>query len=314
MVAEDPARVDTHQHVVPPSYAAWLRDLGMRAGGLPIPTWSAGAAIDMMDDHGIRVGILSISTPGVHLGNDIEARAKAREVNEFAAGVVRDHPERFGFFATLTLPDVDGSLAEAAYALDELHADGVVLLANNAGIYLGDPAFDALFDELQRRNVVVFVHPSAPMGLEPVPGLPAYAVDFLLDTTRAAVKLAASGTLERCPDVKIILSHAGGFLPYAAYRVAPMCSATFDVDEGLARLKRFYFDVALSASPTALPALLAFAQPDHVLYGSDWPYAPTPVVSRFTKGLDSYPLEESQRRSLDHGTAEHLFHRIRRVM
>ena len=215
-----PRRIDTHHHIVPAAYAAWLKRKGMAAGGLPIPEWSADAAIALMDKYGIQTAILSVSTPGVNLGDDAEARAKAREVNEHAAELARKHPSRFGFFATLCLPDVRGSLDEVAYAFDKLRADGVILLANSRGIYLGDSRFDPLFDELNRRKVVVFVHPSILYGNEPPEGLPPFIADFLLDTTRAAIRLAGSGTLDRCPDLKVILSHAGGFVPYAAHRIA----------------------------------------------------------------------------------------------
>jgi predicted TIM-barrel fold metal-dependent hydrolase len=153
-------RIDTHNHVVPPTYAAWLKKKGIAAGGLPIPDWNLDAAISLMDKFRIQTSNMSISTPGVHLGDDSEAREKAREVNEYAAEVVRKHPSRFGFFATLCLPDVKGSIDELAYAFDKRHADGVVLLANSRGIYLGERVFDPLFDELNKRNAVVFVHPS----------------------------------------------------------------------------------------------------------------------------------------------------------
>ena len=157
-------RIDTHHHVVPPAYAEWLRASGQEAGGLPIPSWTEEAALSLMDAHEIEMSILSVSTPGAHLGDDREARRIAREVNEFAADVVARNPGRFGFFATLTLPDVEGSIAEAAYALDTLKADGVVLLANTHGQYLGAPELERLFAELDRRNTVVFVHPSVLPG------------------------------------------------------------------------------------------------------------------------------------------------------
>ncbi len=303
-------RIDTHQHIVPASYAAWLKRTGMEAGGLPIPGWSADSAIAILDKYRIQTAILSVSTPGVHLGDDAEAREKAREVNEFAADVVGKHPARFGFFATLCLPDLKGSLEELTYALDKLHADGVVLLANSRGIYLGDKRFDTLFDELNRRKAVVFVHPSYLFGVEPLQGMPPFVADFLLDTTRAAVRLAGSGTLDRCPDIKVILSHAGGFVPYAAHRIAGAASPKRDFAEGIAQLQKFYFDIALSGSPTALPSLFALAKPDHVLYGSDWPYAADPIVGAFTGMYEKYSISDAQRTSIDRGTAEALFPRL----
>jgi 6-methylsalicylate decarboxylase len=304
-------RIDTHHHVVPASYAAWLKRKGVEAGGLPIPDWSLDSTLALMDKYRIQTAILSVSTPGVHLGDDVEARDKAREVNEFAADLAREHPARFGFFATLCLPDVKGSLDELTHAFDELHADGVVLLANSRGIYLGDRLFDPLFDELNRRKAVVFVHPSFLYGVEPLQGLPPFITDFLLDTTRAAVRLAGSGTLDRCPDLKIILSHAGGFVPYAAYRLAGTASPKRDFVEGIEQLQKFYFDVALSGSPTALPSLLAFAKPDHIFYGSDWPYAADAIVGMFTGMYEKYSMSDAQRASIDRGNAQALFARLR---
>jgi predicted TIM-barrel fold metal-dependent hydrolase len=306
-------RIDTHHHVVPPEYAAWLRSRGVAAGGLPIPDWSRDSALALMDKVGVGTAILSVSTPGVHLGDEGEARAWARRVNEYAEEVVRERPDRFGFFATLCLPDVDGSLAELAFAFDALHADGVVLLANSRGVYLGDRRLDPIFDELERRSAVVFVHPSPLPGSEPLPGLPPFVADFLLDTTRAAIRLAGSGTLDRCPSLRVILSHAGGFVPYAAHRIAVAASPVRNPADGLAQLGKFYFDTALSGSPTALPSLLAFAAPGHVVFGSDWPYAPEGVVGAFTDGYERYAIDDGRRESIDRGAAERLFPRLGRL-
>ena len=303
------ARIDTHQHIVPPAYADWLERRGVTAGGLPIPQWSVEGALDLMDHAGIQAGVLSVSTPGVHLGDDVEARQMARQVNEVAAGVVAGQPQRFGFFATLTLPDVEGAIAEAAYAFDTLHADGVVLLANVRGTYLGDATIEPLMAELNRRKAVVFVHPSE-LPAPPLPGIPPFAADFLLDTTRAAINMARAGWLERYADLKIILSHAGGFVPYAAERIARICAPDGSTQDGIARLRRYYFDTALSSSPYALPSLLAFADPTHITYGSDWPYAPKPRSLHFTRLLDEYPLDAAQRQAIDRGNAQKLFARF----
>lgn len=306
-------RIDVHQHVIPPAYAAWLRAKGVQdAGGRELPEWSAEEALRVMDAHGIERAILSVSTPGVALvageRDDAEARAMARTVNEFAATLVRDHPECFGFFATLALPDLDGALAEAAHALDVLGASGVVLLANAGGRYLGEPEDEALFAELERRGAVVFVHPSVLPGPS-VPGVPPFAADFLLDTTRAAHRLVRSGIVRRHPDLKIILAHAGGFLPYASHRlmVTLLAEGGRSPDELMEDLRSFYFDTALSA-PAALPSLLAFARPGHVLFGSDWPYAPAPAVSYFTGQLDAYAgIDDTGHAAIDRTSALALF-------
>ena len=309
-------RIDVHQHVVPPAYAAWLRAKGLHdAGGREIPAWSAEDALAVMDAHDVATAILSVSTPGVRVDPSergaAEARAMARSVNEFAATVVRDHPGRFGFFATLTLPDVDGALAELAYAFDVLGAAGVILLANTLGRYLGDAADEPLLAELDRRHAVVFVHPSTLPG-PTVPGVPAFAADFLLDTTRAAYRLVQNGALRRFPNLKIILSHAGGFVPYASHRLmaALLAEGGRTPADVLDDLRSFYFDTALSGSPAALPSLLAFAKPGRVLFGSDWPYAPAPVVSYFTGQLDAYEaLDADGHAAIDRGNAAALFPR-----
>ena len=225
-------------------------------------------------------------------------------MNEYAAEVVRSAPDRFGFFATLCLPDLDGSVVELEHALDRLGADGVVLLANSRGVYLGDRVLDPLFDELDRRHARVFVHPSHLHGVEPLRGMPPFVADFLLDTTRAAIRLAGSGTLERCPNVEIILSHAGGFVPYAAHRFAAFASPRRDPADGIEQLRKFYFDTALSGSPTAFPSLLAFAAPGHVLFGCDWPYAPDASVAYFTRMYESHIADGEARASIDRKAAE----------
>jgi len=306
------ARIDVHQHVVPPAYSAWLRSKGLHAaGGREIPAWSSDEALAVMDDNRIATAILSVSTPGVHLNPDATrdpvARAKAREMNEFAANVAAQHPQRFGFFATLCLPDVEGSLTELAYAFDTLHASGVILLANAHGQYLGVPEHEALFVELARRAAVVFVHPSALPGPS-VDGIPPFAADFLLDTTRAAFLLVRNGVVQRYPALKIILAHAGGFVPYASHRlaVAIMAETQRSPLEVLDDFASFYFDTALSGSPAALPSLLAFAKPGHVLFGSDWPFAPAPAVSFFTGQLDAYRLDQAGRDAINFRNAEAL--------
>ncbi|MGB8214802.1 MAG: amidohydrolase family protein [Anaerolineales bacterium] len=316
-------RIDTHQHYIPPSYAKWLSSQGIRPGDIDLPEWSKTAALKIMDKHGIQTGILSVSDPGVNLGDQTVARVKAREVNEYAAEVVQSNPSRFGFFATLTLPDVEGSIIELNYAMDECHADGVILLANSRGIYLGDEAFEPLMVELNQRKAIVFVHPGELPG-PTIRGIPAFAADFLLDTTRAVVNLVLSGAMDRYPDIKMILAHAGGFVPYTAYRLLlpKLQRATFvkrialglNQEQGLhtelAVFRKFYYDIALSASPTVFPSLLSLVGPDHITYGSDWPFAPTAAVNLFNNELDRYPLNDEQRYGINRGSAETIFPRL----
>jgi predicted TIM-barrel fold metal-dependent hydrolase len=307
-------RIDVHHHIVPPAYAEWLASHGLRdAGGRELPAWSVEEALATMDEHDIASAVVSISTPGVHLraaaGPDLEAHVKAREMNELAARLVQDHPRRFGFFATLPVRDVDAALEEIAYAYEALHAWGVVLLANVQGRYLGEPEYEPLFEELARRQAIAFVHPSE-LPAPRVDGIPPFAADFLLDTTRAAFLLVRNGVVRRHPSIRFILSHAGGFVPYASHRLAAAMTAETPRSplEILEDFASFYFDTALSGSPAALPSLLAFAKPGHVLFGSDWPYAPSIAVDFFTSQLDAYAgLDAEGHAAIDHGNAEALF-------
>lgn len=306
-------RIDVHQHLIPPVYGEWLAHAGIRdAGGRDLPAWSAPAALELMENHGIATAIVSISTPGVYFPNGASAPSPARmarTLNEFAAGLARDHPGRFRFFATLPVLDTDAALAELAYAFDVLHASGIILLANVGGRYLGAPEDEPLFAELERRAAVVFVHPSTLPGPS-VDDIPPFAADFLLDTTRAAFRLVRHDFVRRYPNVKILLAHAGGFVPYASHRLAAAITAATQHPpfEVLEDFSSFYFDTALSSSPAALPSLLAFAKPGHVLFGSDWPYAPDLAVNYFTLQLDAYPgFDVATRAAVNRGNAEALF-------
>jgi 6-methylsalicylate decarboxylase len=307
-------RIDVHHHVIPPAYRTLLDSLGDIYGGRPVPAWDTTSAIAMMDTHRIATSIVSVSVPGVHWGDDAQARGIARSVNEYTAEMVKDRPDRFGTFASLPLPDVEGATEEAVYALDQLHADGVIVMSNAAGRYLGDPLFEPLWVELDSRDAVVFIHPIEP-PMPRVPGIPPPVVDYPFDTTRTAVHLALNGVMRRHIRMKMILSHAGGFLPYVAYRVATtaaLADTSRRIDSVLADLRRFYFDIALSANPITLPSLLAFAAPGHVLYGSDWPFVTADYVAYFSRLLDSYTgwRRPDQHHAIERVSAETLFPRI----
>lgn len=320
---DNPRRIDLHHHIVPRDYARLLRDKGVRPGGIDVPEWSTERSRHLMKHNGIETAVLSVSTPGVWFGGAGEARRWGRRVNEEAAQVRHDDPAHFGFFATLTLSDVDGAIAEAAYALDELGADGIVLLANSEGLYLGDPAFDRLLAFLHERRAVVFVHPGE-LPAEPVPGVPAFTADFLLDTTRTALSLILSGALERYPDIRFVLAHAGGFLPYISYRVIltlanrepkwKQAALLLDRDRAVRRygalLQRFWFDVALSSTPSALPSLLRVALDTQVVYGSDFPFAPAPAVGLMRSEFDGAGLAQPVKEGIDRLNALALFPRL----
>ncbi|MGA8124549.1 MAG: amidohydrolase family protein [Mycobacterium sp.] len=307
-------RIDTHQHLIPPDYRKALQKVGLSAaGGRVLPDWSPETSLQNMAELGVGTAILSVSTPGTaFLPNAADAAALARDLNDYTAELAAAQPDRFGFFATVPLPDIDESVAEIVRSLDELHADGVVLLANNAGTYLGEAGQDPLFAALNDRSAVVFIHPAELPGPS-VPGVPPFATDFLLDTTRAAYLLVSNGIRSRYPNIRFILSHAGGFVPYASYRMA----VTITGDTGrswadvLDDFSSFYFDTALSSSAAGLPTLLAFAKTGHVTFGSDWPFAPTAAGKLFAAGLETYPgLEAGTRAAIERTNALALFPRL----
>lgn len=317
------ARIDVHHHAVPAFYGRLLEDSGHRPGGVAVPEWTPQKSLRLMDRNGIATSVLSVSTPGAWFGDAQKARGLARELNEHLAGVTADNPRRFGFFATLTLPDLEGALAEAEYALDVLKADGIVLLTSAAEQYIYEPQFEALLSYLHTKKAVVFVHPGE-LPAEPAPGIPAFTADFLLETVRAATGLVLSGSVEKYGDIRWILSHAGGFLPYISHRILltmlraePKLAQAKAVihrkresQRRLDVLRRFYFDVALSSTPSALPSLLAFADPARVLYGSDYPFAPSPAVKFMRQEYEDVALDRPVRTAIDHGNAVPLFPRL----
>lgn len=306
------SRIDVHHHAVVP---AWAEQVASFAPGRPVRPWTPAAAIEAMDRHRVAHAVLSLTAPGVYFGDAARARKVAREANEQLAECVdAGRPSasgdrgRFSFFASLPLPDVEGALAEIEHA-SSLGCAGFTLLTNVDGRYPGDPGFAPVWEELDRRGAVVFLHPNW-TDLALVPGVSGAIADFLLDTVRAAVSLLFAGVPRRHRHVKIVLSHAGGFLPYNVHRVAGMASTMLepvrDAGELLEDARGFWFDTALSSSPTALPSLLAFADPARIVYGTDWPYAPSPTVEYFERHFDAYEFEDGQRGAIESGNARRL--------
>jgi 6-methylsalicylate decarboxylase len=306
-------RIDTHHHVIPPGYRNTLRRAGIEeAGGRALPDWSPEGSLQAMAELNVATAILSVSTPGTtFLPHPADASALARDLNDYTFDLVASQAERFGFFATIPMPHIGQSVAETVRALDELNADGVVLLANNAGTYLGEDGQDDLFDALDARSAVVFIHPADLPG-PTVPDVAPFAADFLLDTTRAAYLLVRNGIRRKYPNIRFILSHAGGFVPYASHRmaVAIMGDTGRSPADSLDDFSSFYFDTALSSSAAALPTLLAFAKPGHITFGSDWPFAPVAAGKLFAAGLESYGVDVDTLSAINRTNALALFPRL----
>ena len=308
-------RVDVHQHVIPP---CWVEGLQSRNSKHRPPAWSPEIALDWMDEQGIATGYLSLTAPGFEGWAVEDSKMAARQVNEYTAGLCSRWPTRFGNFAVLPLPDIDSSLSELAFAFDELSADGIVLFSNYGERFLGDPFLEPLWAELDRRHAIIFVHPTR-LSQPELKGITAPLVDFPFATTRTALQMVMNGVMDRYQGLRVILSHGGGFLPYAAYRFASLAaggrpgsvaSPNFDADlRGMIeKFRRFYLDMALASGPTALPSLKAFADPTRLLFGSDYPYGPGGVSEYFANMFDTSELFSSaEQEAVDHLNAAALF-------
>lgn len=268
MITADAApnwRVDVHHHVVPPEY---------QDSSMPIKIPGTEAQLRSMDTWKIRSAITSL-TPRVVLKNLHRLREVARSCNEFQARMMQAHPSRFGSFALLPLPDVDDALKELTYALDTLHLDGVGLFSSVNDRYLGDPLFAPVFDELNRRKAVVFIHPTHCEAPEHTRlHAPPFVVEYMFDTTRAVVNLVFSGTLKRCPDIRFILAHGGGTVPFLAQRISMLEGhrQAKNVRDVIPTLRALYYEIASTTAGYALRSLQELVHPTHILWGSDLPF------------------------------------------
>lgn len=276
------------------------------------PSWSADLSVAEMDRNGIATAICSLVQPGVWLGGVESSRALARECNEYGARMVADHPGRFGLFAAIPLPDVDGSLREIEYALDGLGADGIGLMTSVEEKYLGDPAFVPVYEELDRRRALVYVHPTQPTcckGL--VPGVTVSTIEYATDTTRTIASLIFSGTVAKFPNIRFIFSHGGGTVPFLLGRFERLATEKKDpwLKDGAAPLLRtFHYEIAQANHPGALDALLRLAPVSNVLFGSDYPFRP---ASEAVAGLAAYAFTDDQRRAIDRDNAERLVPKLK---
>ncbi|HEY5009151.1 MAG TPA: amidohydrolase family protein [Caulobacteraceae bacterium] len=313
-------RIDVHAHFLPEVYAQTLARAGLRTldGGFPVPEWSAAAAIAMMDRQQIATAMVSLSSPSAHFLPPAERPALVAEVNDAGAALMRSHPGRFGYFATLPMPDIAASLAELRRAFDDLGCDGVILQTNTDGAYLGAPAFAPIFAELNRRKAVLFLHPTSPACFEAIGlGRPAPLLEFPLDTTRTIVDLLYARTLQTNPDIKVIVPHGGAALPALIARIAAFASVPFieprpaSEAEVFETLERLYYDLALSAHPVPFAALRAIAPITRILFGSDWPFTPEPGVARNIHQLaEARGLSDAEARAIARDNAERVFPRL----
>lgn len=316
----EPHRIDVHHHVIPEAYLHALDEAGIDDPivGVAYPRWSVEDDLDLMDRHGIRTAVVSITAPGVEFVEGQQAVRVARVTNEAMAQLIADHPGRYGAFALVPLPDVDAALREIDYALDVLGLDGVGLFTNHHGTYLGDPRFERLFAALAERDALIHVHPALPAASDqPGFGLPPSLYEFTFDTTRAVANLLYSGTLDRHPSLRIILSHAGGAVPFLAQRLTYAATINprlrdWQPRDVLASLRRLYYDTAMSANRPALAALTELVDTDHILFGTDYPFMPESTTVQTIAGLQEF-FDADTLQDVERNNAAALLPRLARL-
>ncbi len=304
-------RIDVHHHFVPQFHVDAMMAPGRRAA--PTPKWSPASSLEDMDKSGIATAILSIVQPGIWYGNNVEeARGLARQLNEYGAKMVRDHPGRFGLFAVIAPPDAQGSLREIEYAFDTLNADGIGLLTSYQNKYLGDPSFAPVYEELNRRKAVVCVHPTTPdccRGL--VPGIPSASIEYATDSTRTIAHLVFSGTAMKFPDIRWIFSHSGGTLPFLTGRFIRLAEERkqTNLPEGpLPEFRKFYYELAQGNTPGQIAALLKMVSISQVLYGTDYPFRNGAEVNR---GIADWGFAAADQRAIERENALKLLPRLK---
>ncbi len=303
-------RIDVHHHHSAPGFVAEV--IAQKTGQHALVDWTPAQSIEEMDRAGVEKAITSVPPPGVWYGDNAKARAMARECNDYAAKLVADYPGRFGMFAALPLPDVEGSLREIEYAFDVLKADGVGLMTSIDQKWLGDKRFAPVMDELNRRKAIVYTHPLAPAccrGL--IEEVPDHLLEFAADTTRTMASLLLTGTAVRCGDIKFIFSHAGGTMPFITERMTWWAKVRGDLvkvmpNGPLHELKKFYYDTAFAANPYALSSLTTLVSASQILFGSDYPFR---TCTENVEGLAAYGFDADDLRKIERDNALGLLER-----
>ncbi|KEF56420.1 uncharacterized protein A1O9_08001 [Exophiala aquamarina CBS 119918] len=293
--------VDVHTHPVPESYRRALLGAGYGSSnasdlfvdGFRTPEWTLDGYLEDCTAFGYNYSILSITAPGLSfLRGNARARTLARELNDEMSGWMGQHPKRLGAFGILPLPDINASLAEIAYCLDELGFDGIGLYTNVDGVYLGDSLFDPIMAELDRRNATVFVHPAGPTESPALDNMSLPVIEYPFDTTRAIANMLFKQTRLRYPNMKIIWSHAGGTVPFLASRLALQSTLPWhggrDFEGSYSELQGYYYDTAVTLGNAQFAALKEFVGDDKIVTGSDFPYMPASAVPIAQAALESY--------------------------
>ena len=311
--------VDVHTHIIIPEYVEVLKVHGAELEEtFPLPEWDAGRHIAFMDSAGIRTAVLTMPAPQPYYDEAKESAECIRRVNEVSAEIKKQYPGRFKFCVALPLPDVNAAIREAVYALDTLGADGVKLATNSRGQYLGDEALDPLMEVLNERHAVIIIHPHRPTPYPEriIATTPLAMYEYPAETTRAVVNMLSRNVLVRYPNLKVVVPHCGSFLPLALPRMKSILPAM--VAQGYMQpidwkgnLSRLYFDLAGNPTAEVLRSLLTITTPDHILYGSDYPYLPDAVLKANLQRLKQTLASDKELAGYDEmflwGNAERLF-------
>jgi 6-methylsalicylate decarboxylase len=269
--------IDVHHHYTSPALLAMM--IGRRTHQTFNESWTVQKSIDAMDAAGVATAVVSTSDPGIFFGDFDQAKALARDCNEYQARMAADHKGRFGFFTTLPLPDIDSTLTEIAYGLDTLKAQGVGMMTSYGDKYLGDPIFTPVMEELDRRKATVFVHPLQPACCSNVvPKVPDVVVEYGTETSRTVASLLMNHTTIRYPNIRFIFSHGGGDVPFLTFRFSRMVSGDAELmkaepEGAVGLIRKLYFDTAQAWNAYSLPSLTALMPPEHIVFGSDFPAA-----------------------------------------
>ncbi|PYS33164.1 MAG: amidohydrolase [Acidobacteria bacterium] len=305
MFQNKPGRIDVHHHFGSLEWIAMVNTKKTQG----YQTWqpyTPGKAIEDMDRGGVSTAMISITTPGIWFGNLEETRRLARRENEYGARMVSDYKGRFGLFAVLPLPDVDASLREIEYAFDTLKAEGVGLLSNNK--WLGDESFKPVLDELNRRKAIVYTHGAAPSccGGNFIPNVPETTIEYNTDVSRTIVSLISSGTANRTPDIRYVLSHGGGTITALTGRflgneaTAENLAGTPQPNSRLYHLRRFYYDTAASTNPVNIQSLKMLVGTSQIVFGTDHPFGNSANIAA---ALQKVGLTSDELRAVDRDNA-----------
>ena len=286
---------DVHSHIITPEFLSALEGEGrLLDEGFPLPLYDGEAHLRWMDEAGVQTSVLTLAAP-----QPTSAKV-VRSTNEAAARLKTEHPGRFLFCATLPLPDVDAAIREAVYTLDTLKADGIKLATNVQGQYLGAPELDTLFSVLNERRAVIILHPHRPepVNRQVMQQTPLAMQEYLAETTRAVSNMISHNVLARYPNVKVVVPHCGAYLPLAIPRMKSLTPVMqknkmvgkIDYEANLAAL---YYDLAGAHAPEVIRMLLSITTPDHLLYGSDYPYVAPQVLTQSLGRMKQYLTTEA---------------------